>query len=677
MSNKIIVEITYNLKGLRDIIVGDLDLNIDPIRGKDIREWFEPFKGRVSWEGLISECKELLQDDEADLDFIFRGDPENEKILRECLKNYGYTLNSYLNEQTVYEENASEKKSIVDDYNKQSSTEDTLNKAKRMENLGNIDEAIQLYLTLAQKGNAEAQYKYAQLREALLNENKGSHSEHDKYQIFLYYEKAAKQGHPEAMYCLANCYTDSIGVNKNPIEAAKWYENAANLGVVMAMRNIGECYYAGAGVPQNMSLAIEWFKKAVEKGNDLVSARNLGAIYCVDEYGQDLNEAKTWITIAAKGGDAYSQRILAEMSEGSDAIEWLMKSAEQGNADAIFELGKSYLLGNNIEQNSQKAIELFEKAEEANNYGSCFYLGGCYLNGDGTEVDYSKAISYFKKSISQHEKYNDEDYLYEYSASCYMLGLCYYYGYGVDENNTRAVELFEKAADYNHKDALYYLGKCYENGYGVDKNYHEAFHYFLKAAMNEQVDAQLLLGECYMHGELDVGINKSEAFSWYEKAAENDNAIAQEYLAYLYLFGEGVEKNEKLAIEWLLKSAEQNNPSAMESLSECYHDGTGVEKDNLMAFKWCEKAAELGDAQAQYNLGFFYSEGTEVPKDIHKAVALELSGFYGGKNEEKKHYSEILKTCRGREMFDLYQEAADKGSKEAQDRLKNLKKYSN
>ncbi|WP_031555758.1 tetratricopeptide repeat protein [Oribacterium sp. FC2011] len=791
MPKKITVLITYDMKGLNGINVGDMTLNINPIRDKGVEEWFKPFKGRVKWDGLISEIFELLQDDEADLDYKFWGPDEDKAIFFECLKNNGI----FFETSSQHEFNHEHKEDIVErennskelDANKQPSIEETLNKARRNENLGNIDEAIQLYLSLAQKGNAEGQFKYAELKEKLLNENNATNSDHERYIVFRYYEKSAKQEHAKAMIRLGDCYLYGHGVDENITEAKKWYENASQYQQPEAMRKLGHLLYYYEEC-QDEPAAIEWLEKAAMM-EDEKAAFELGFIlyYFSDYY--DYDKAIKWLKIAANKGNSDAQSRLGKILKGEEAVYWLKKAYAQGEYYYGRYLAQHYLDGDGVEKNEIEAFSILNDCVNHDVIDAYYNLGICYYYGRGTEINYSKAFSCFEKGVLKsldRMKENGNSYSTFDGLEFYMLGYCYYFGKGVDENNKKAIEYFEKAAEYHNKEALFLLGECYSKGYGVNIDYRKAFNYYHEAALNEHIDSQVILGKCYMNGELDVSINESEAISWYEKAAEKGSASAQEYLAYFYLSGVCVEKDEKLGIELLLKSAKQNNPSAMESLSECYHDGIGVEKNNSMAFEWCEKAAELGDVSAQYNLGIFYSEGTDVPKDIHKAVywyekaseqnhtnalinlawlyitgeytecniervsdwikkagdnyrkkdesgdniykvarlydllltpkdvrdriikeqsnrfkrgflgaaisvaglfistplavvglALEWSGVFGGKKEEKKHYSDILKTNRGKEMLDLYQEAADKGSKEAQDCLKNLKKYLN
>jgi uncharacterized membrane protein YhaH (DUF805 family) len=47
-----------------------------------------------------------------------------------------------------------------------------------------------------------------------------------------------------------------------------------------------------------------------------------------------------------------------------EGIKWLEKAADQGNADAIYELGRCYELGNGVSENESTAMDLYRRAAE-------------------------------------------------------------------------------------------------------------------------------------------------------------------------------------------------------------------------------------------------------------------------------------------------------------------------
>ena len=81
----------------------------------------------------------------------------------------------------------------------------------------------------ANQGNANAQRR--------LGEYYWPEGEHcDKKTSFCWYKKAADQGDPEALFCLARFYLDNIMVDRNKDEAIKLYQESANRGYAPARK---------------------------------------------------------------------------------------------------------------------------------------------------------------------------------------------------------------------------------------------------------------------------------------------------------------------------------------------------------------------------------------------------------------------------------------------------------
>ena len=82
------------------------------------------------------------------------------------------------------------------------------------------------------------------------------------------FEKAAEFGNSNALSCLAICYFQGKGVEKNYADAVEYCKKAASLGNCISMRYLGDCYENGNGVEKNYSKAIEYYEKAIELGNE-------------------------------------------------------------------------------------------------------------------------------------------------------------------------------------------------------------------------------------------------------------------------------------------------------------------------------------------------------------------------------------------------------------------------
>jgi len=94
---------------------------------------------------------------------------------------------------------------------------------------------------------------------------------------------------------------------------------------------------------------------------------------------------------------------IAEIKSGSHAklLEWYLKAAEQGDADAQNNLGYYYDKGLGITQDYTHAIKWYRKAaEQGDAYGQA-NLGNMYEAGCGVKKDYTQAVEWYRKSAEQ------------------------------------------------------------------------------------------------------------------------------------------------------------------------------------------------------------------------------------------------------------------------------------
>lgn len=82
-----------------------------------------------------------------------------------------------------------------------------------------------------------------------------------------YYKGLAEKGNAEAQLKLAELYKQGKEVAQNLAEAAKWYKKAAEQGLQEAQFNLGEMYYEGKGIAADAKQAADWLEKAASRGN--------------------------------------------------------------------------------------------------------------------------------------------------------------------------------------------------------------------------------------------------------------------------------------------------------------------------------------------------------------------------------------------------------------------------
>ena len=120
----------------------------------------------------------------------------------------------------------------------------------------------------------------------------------------------------------------------------------------------------------------------------------------------------------AKAGDPVAQNGLGVMYYTGEAISkspsgqvlnndpelaagWFFRAAEQGYADAQFNLGLMYANGEGVEKDMAQAVELFKKAAEQGHVDAQNNLGAMYFTGEGVDRDEKKAIEWFEKAAAQ------------------------------------------------------------------------------------------------------------------------------------------------------------------------------------------------------------------------------------------------------------------------------------
>ena len=248
----------------------------------------------------------------------------------------------------------------------------------------------------------------------------------------------------------------------------------------------------------------------------------------VNEHASSPKASQSHQTSAAKSAAALSPEDMFQnglehydKKNYTEAVKWYRKAAEQGFANAQYNLGYCYAHGEGVTQDYYEAVKWYRKAAAQGFARAQCNLGACYYNGEGVTKDYAEAVKWYRKAA---EKGN--------ACAQFNLGLCYEFAKGVTKDYAEAVKWYRKAAEQGYVNAQYNLGNCYYKGNGVTKDYAEAVKWYRKAAEQGDADAQFNLGVCYEYGQ---GVTKSitEAVKWYRKAAAQGDSDAIDRLKKL------------------------------------------------------------------------------------------------------------------------------------------------
>lgn len=138
---------------------------------------------------------------------------------------------------------------------------------------------------------------------------------------------------------------------------------------------------------------------------------------------------------------------------------------EQGKL--LLHKGDSLYRQGNFEE---AAIAYLISANEGNAEAQ-FDIAYAYFNGEGIERDYASAAMWFKRSARQN-----------YAKAQYNLAYCYMNGRGVPRDYDKAFDLLHLSANNNYKRAQLTLADCYANGILVEQNEKESQKWMAMAA---------------------------------------------------------------------------------------------------------------------------------------------------------------------------------------------------
>ncbi|MDC1105582.1 tetratricopeptide repeat protein [Prolixibacteraceae bacterium] len=214
--------------------------------------------------------------------------------------------------------------------------------------------------------------------------------------------------------------------------------------------------------------------------------------------------------------------IFSHINTEAQPIDWLSR-AQEGNLQAQYRLGKSYLVGDTIPKNIEQAIYWLEKASLKKEPRAMYLLGLCYYKGNGKIQNDTAAYRYFKDSALQG-----------YPQAQYSLALRYLNGEGVKKNEQRAFHWFRKASESGIAQARYSVGLRFQKGEGVQMNKRMALRLYQELVLQSPHDPyyDYFLGYSYYYGT--CGITDTNTGSRYiQKAAINGCSEAQQLLKHI------------------------------------------------------------------------------------------------------------------------------------------------
>ena len=205
----------------------------------------------------------------------------------------------------------------------------------------------------------------------------------------------AKSNDYDAQYEYAKILKDGKLQQKNLEGYLKWMTTAAKGKQSDACYELADCYFNGFATNKNDEMGIHWLKEAIQLKNTNAYAK-MGIILISrlnsDEkkITEDLKQAEQLLRAAANKGNLTAQFNLAMLyktgiqglsSDESEALRWLLKAGENGNADAQNQLGYIYISGNKqskVKPNEEEALKWWKKSAETGHMEAQYNVATVY-----------------------------------------------------------------------------------------------------------------------------------------------------------------------------------------------------------------------------------------------------------------------------------------------------------
>jgi TPR repeat protein len=210
--------------------------------------------------------------------------------------------------------------------------------------------------------------------------------------------QAAQAGDAESQHRLAKQCME--GTAASPADALRWWEAAAAQGYAPAQRALGLQWLSGKHLERNPAKAVEWLTLAAEQ-NDARAQWNLGSLYASGAPGvtKDLVQAFDWCNRAAKLEFVPAQATLgvlyARMGDQTRALHWWGLAAENGDAEAQFNLATALANGLNGTPDLEHAFHWFHAAGSQGLVPAQTKLGILYATAQGVALDAIEAHKWF------------------------------------------------------------------------------------------------------------------------------------------------------------------------------------------------------------------------------------------------------------------------------------------
>ncbi len=394
-------------------------------------------------------------------------------------------------------------------------------------------------------------------------------------------------------------------------QALDYYKKASDQGQLQATNNLGFIIAAGAqGDVAKQKEGVTLIKKAADAGNN-PARRNMAQFYLGGHGGvtKDVAAAKKLLETAVAEKDNQAAYDLSQFYLGSGetdaekAYEWLVKSADAGNASGLDTLGSLLFNGGSIgakkvEANPAAALKKFQELAAQKNPVGLRKIAGVYEAGlAGEKKDFKKALENYSAAAQGNDalalfrlaSFNDTGVKLDPKSDVV----------DVPRNDAAALSLYRLAAQNKLPIANYNVGVFYEQGRTVDRDLTKAFGFFQEAAQAGVALAMQKVGLYYSNGAGTVK-DPVAAAGWFARSAAAGLPEGHFYYGMVTEAGLVDKESPYLAAANSYKNAYKSAAAMSSQALETGADHTA--SDALLM-------------QSLLRIGNLYAKGVIAPKD--------------------------------------------------------------
>jgi SEL1 protein len=212
----------------------------------------------------------------------------------------------------------------------------------------------------------------------------------DTMTAMRYFELAARQGHIEAYYFLAELSHRGVGRDKSCAVAAAYYKIVAEKAecISTSFEEANSAYDSG-----DLETALVLNMMAAEQGFEVGQAN---VAYLLDQ-------VKPRFTLGSIL--PFTQKRATLAGDAALALIYWTRSAEQKNVDSMVKLGDYYLEGLGTTADREKAAACYQAAAETLQSAQAMWnLGWMHENGVGIDQDFHLAKRYYDQALETNPR---------------------------------------------------------------------------------------------------------------------------------------------------------------------------------------------------------------------------------------------------------------------------------